>query len=315
MISWEAIIIKGDQVVKTYMGDSSTLPPSITWDGKKPDGTLADEGSYAATLAVDYGTMFKPVAVKGAPFILDLTAPMGELALSQPLFSPIESNPTLTITVDASSKIAMLESWSMKINDPAGNLFKSFEGRWPNNQVVWDGKSGSGAMVESAEEYTVTARVRDEFGNSSDIDSIIPVDILVERTATGYRILSSRIFFKAFTADYTDVAADLASQNMMRLDQLAEKLKRFPDYKIKVVGHAVMINWDNEAKGEVEQERILIPLSKSRAEAVKQAMVERGFDPSVIAAEGVGAADQLVPDSDLANRWRNRRVAFYLEKR
>jgi hypothetical protein len=34
----------------------------------------------------------------------------------------------------------------------------------------------------------------------------------------------------------------------------------------------------------------------------------------MISTEGVGGVDQLVPDSDLVNRWRNRRVAFYLEK-
>jgi outer membrane protein OmpA-like peptidoglycan-associated protein/flagellar hook assembly protein FlgD len=312
--SWQVEILKASQVVKTYMGDSSELPPSISWDGKKPDGKLADEGSYVASLAIDYGTSFKAITVKSAPFVLDLSVPIGEIKLSQPLFSPIESSPSLTITVDASSNVARMESWSMKIYDPAGNLFKSFEGRWPSNKVVWDGKGVSGQMVESAEDYTVTATVRDEFGNSSDINSIIPVDILVEKTATGYRILSSRIFFKAFTADYVDVAADLASQNAARLDQLAAKLQKFPDYKIRVVGHAVMINWNDKAKGAAEQEKILLPLSKSRAEAVKQAMVERGFDRSTIVAEGVGAADQLVPDSDLANRWRNRRVAFYLDK-
>jgi hypothetical protein len=207
-----------------------------------------------------------------------------------------------------------MAGWSRKIYDPAGNLFKSFEGRWPNNKAVWDGKGISGLMVESAEDYTVTATVRDEFGNKSDIDSIIPVDILIEKTATGYRILSSRIFFKAFTADYVDVAANLASQNVFRLDQLAEKLKKFPGYKIKVMGHAVMINWANKAKGKVEQEKILIPLSKSRAEAIKQAIVDRGFDPAMVVTQGVGAADQLVPDSDLTNRWRNRKVAFYLDK-
>lgn len=162
---------------------------------------------------------------------------------------------------------------------------------------MWDGKSGSGQMVESAEDYDVTATVRDEFGNSAEISSVIPVDILVEKTA-----------------DYIDVAADLASQNSGRLDQLAAKLKKFPGYKIRLVGHAVMINWDNAAKGKAEQEMVLIPLSKARAEAVKQAMVERGLDAAIFVAEGVGAADQLVPDSDLANRWRNRRVAFFLEK-
>jgi flagellar hook assembly protein FlgD len=312
--SWKVEIIGADQAVKTYMGDSATLLPSVSWDGKKSDGTLADEGSYTATLAVEYGTMFKAITVKSAPFVLDLSAPMGSITLSQPLFSPIESNPTLTITVDASSNVAKMAGWSMKIYDPAGNLFKSFEGRWPNNKAVWDGKGISGLMVESAEDYTVTATVRDEFGNKSDIDSIIPVDILIEKTATGYRILSSRIFFKAFTADYVDVAANLASQNVFRLDQLAEKLKKFPGYKIKVMGHAVMINWANKAKGKVEQEKILIPLSKSRAEAIKQAIVDRGFDPAMVVTQGVGAADQLVPDSDLTNRWRNRKVAFYLDK-
>ena len=314
VLSWQMDILKADQVVKSYMGDSSTLPSSVSWDGKKEDGALADEGSYAATLTVDYGTMFKAVTVKSAPFVLDLSPPMGQLTLSQPLFSPIESHPTLTISVDASSRIAKMESWSMKIYDPAGNLFKSFEGTWPNNKAVWDGKSISGLMIESAEEYTVTTIVRDEFGNSADINSRIPVDILVEKTPTGYRVLSSRIFFKAFTSDYSDVATNLSSQNVQRLDNLATKLKKFPGYKIKLVGHAVMINWDNKTKGEAEQRNILIPLSKTRADAIRQAMLDRGFDPAMVSTEGVGASEQLVPDSNLTDRWRNRRVAFFLEK-
>ncbi len=185
----------------------------------------------------------------------------------------------------------------MKIFDPAGNLFKSFEGKWPNTQAVWDGKGISGDLVDSAEDYAVAATVRDEFGNSAVLKTTIPVDILVEKTPTGYRILSSRIFFKAFTADYVHVAPDLAKQNVVRLDQLATKLKKFPGYKITLVGHAVMINWDNPAEGKEEQKDILIPLSKARADAVKKAMVDRGFDPAMISTEGVGASDQLVPDT------------------
>ena len=75
-----------------------------------------------------------------------------------------------------------------------------------------------------------------------------------------------------------------------------------------------MINWENPAKGKEEQEDILIPLSKARADAIKKAMVDRGFDPAMIGTQGVGASDQLVPDSDLVDRWRNRRVAFFLDK-
>ena len=81
-----------------------------------------------------------------------------------------------------------------------------------------------------------------------------------------------------------------------------------------MVGHAVMINWDNPKAGAVEQEEILLPLSKSRADAVKSALVDRGLDADRFMTEGVGASDQLVPDSNYKDRWQNRRVALFLEK-
>ncbi len=157
-------------------------------------------------------------------------------------------------------------------------------------------------------------KVRDEFDNVGELKSVVPVDILVEKTPTGLRILSSRIFFKEFTADYQDVRSDLSEQNTKRLADMASKLKKFPNYKIKLVGHAVMIYWDNKALGDIEQREVLIPLSQARAEAVEKALVDRGLDSSMFTTEGVGASDQLVPDSDIDNRWQNRRVAFFLEK-
>ena len=86
--------------------------------------------------------------------------------------------------------------------------------------------------MQSAEDYPVVAKIRDQFGNTGTAKAIVPVDILVEKTATGYRILASRIFFKAFTADYKEVAADLAQQNTNRLDALAAKLKKFPGSRL-----------------------------------------------------------------------------------
>jgi outer membrane protein OmpA-like peptidoglycan-associated protein len=81
-----------------------------------------------------------------------------------------------------------------------------------------------------------------------------------------------------------------------------------------MIGHAVSIFWDNPAKGRKEQQEVLIPLSKARAEAVKAALVERGLDAGRFSVEGVGASDRLVPDSDYKDRWQNRRVAFFLGK-
>jgi len=75
-----------------------------------------------------------------------------------------------------------------------------------------------------------------------------------------------------------------------------------------------MIHWDNKALGDIEQREVLIPLSIARAEAIKKALVDRGLSDSMFTTEGVGAADQLVPDSNLIDRWQNRRVAFFLER-
>ena len=301
-------------VIRTYSGDGNTLPASLGWDGKAENGSMAPDGSYTATLSVAFGTILSPASAHSTPFVLDTTPPTGSIGLSSPLFSPIEGADTLTLTVAARSPLAAIDSWNMDIYDPGGNIFRTFTGKWPNSTVVWDGKDAGGELVQSAEDYPVVVRIRDQFGNVGTVKSVVPVDILVEKISTGYRILASRIFFKAFTADYRDVAPDLAQQNMARLDALAAKLKKFAGYKIKIVGHAVMINWNKPAEGREEQKAILIPLSKARAAAVEAALVERGLDAARFATEGVGAADQLVPDSDYKDRWQNRRVALFLEK-
>jgi hypothetical protein len=299
---------------KTWTGYGNSLPSVVTWDGNTDAGDWAPDGTYTAVLSVDYGPSVDTVRVMSRTFVLDVTPPSGTIDLSTPLFSPLEASSTITLNVNATSPIARIDSWSMDIYDPGGNLFRRFSGIWPITQAVWDGKGFAGDMVLSAEDYPVTATVRDEYGNPGEITGSVPVDVLVEKTATGFRILSSRIFFKGYTADYTDVPADLAKQNLDRLDALAAKLKKFSDYKITIVGHAVSVYWDKPALGAVEQKEVLIPLSKLRAEAIKKALVARGIDAGRIATDGVGASDQLVPDSNLALRWQNRRASLLLEK-
>ena len=313
--SWKLEVLdsSGD-AVKSFTGDGMNMPKTVSWDGKNDSGALSPEGSYTARLSVDYGGAFAAGTTTSERFVLDITPPSGSIDLSEPLFSPIEGSPTITLTVNATSKVANIDSWRMEINDPENHLFMAFEAKWPNKNAVWNGKSIKGDLVQSAEDYPVVAMVRDEFGNAGELRSKVPVDILVEKTATGLRILSSRIFFKAYTADYQDVRPELASQNIRRLNDLAAKLKKFPNYKIKLEGHAVMIHWDNKALGDIEQREILIPLSQARAQAIKKALVDRGLSESMFSTEGVGASDQLVPDSNLADRWQNRRVAFFLER-
>jgi len=110
------------------------------------------------------------------------------------------------------------------------------------------------------------------------------------------------------------VPKNLSQQNILRLDQLAAKLAKFPDYNIVIVGHAVSVFWQDPELSKTEQDEVLVPLSKARAEAIKKAMVTRGINPDKITTEGAGDANPLVSDSDYANRWKNRRTAIFLIK-
>jgi outer membrane protein OmpA-like peptidoglycan-associated protein len=313
--SWKVEMLGSDnQVQKTFSGDGTNLPDALQWDGKNEAGNVSADGLYTARLSVAYGSSTRPSAATSSSFVLDTTPPTGSVTLSDPLFSPIEASPTITLKVAASSPLAQIDSWKMEIYDPEDHLFRSFVSRWPTATAEWDGKGFRGDLVLSAEDYPVLVKVRDEFGNVGRLHAVVPVDILVEKIATGFRILSSRIYFKAYTADYKDVRPDLAAQNMRRLTDMAAKLKKFPDYNIRLVGHAVMIHWDNTRLGNIEQRDVLLPLSRARADAVKDAMVDRGLQSSAFTAQGVGATDPLVPDSDFADHWQNRRVAFFIER-
>ena len=312
--TWKVSVAQqGGGVQKTWSGDGSNLPSSVVWDGKSDSGAVAPEGTYTATMNATYSSA-APGSATSAPFVLDVTPPSGSITLSSPLFSPIESADTISLKLDATSPTAKIDSWSMDIYDPGGNVFRTFSGKWPASTVAWNGRNAKGELVQSAEDYPVVATIRDQFGNTGTVKSVVPVDILVEKVASGYRILASRIFFKAFTADYKDVAPDLAQQNTKRLDDLAAKLKKFPGYKIRMVGHAVSIYWDSPARHAVEERDVLVPLSRERAEAVRSALVDRGLDAARFTTDGVGSSDQLVPDSDYKDRWQNRRVALFLEK-
>jgi hypothetical protein len=310
--SWKVNMASDMGILRTFGGNGTTLPTLISWDGRKASGEIAPEGNYAATLSINYGRTYDASTSKSTSFILDSTRPTGTIGINPELYSPTAASNTVTLTITGAKALARLESWTMDIYDPGWNLFKSFSGKWPVNSVAWDGRGMNGDLVVSAEDYPVIVRFRDEFGNTGVAQTTVPIDLLVTKEGNGYRIDNSRVYFKDFTADYVNVPADLASQNVVRLDQLAAQLKKFPAYKIHIVGHAVMVHWDDAALGKIEQDTVLVPLSKARAEAIKQAVVDRGVNPAMITTEGAGASDPLVPDSEFSNRWRNRRTAIFL---
>ncbi len=65
---------------------------------------------------------------------------------------------------------------------------------------------------------------------------------------------------------------DKAAKNHATLARLAEIFKKYSTYKIQIEGHANLVNFDNPAKAKIEQEQELLPLSKKRADAIREAL-------------------------------------------
>ncbi len=92
------------------------------------------------------------------------------------------------------------------------------------------------------------------------------------------------------------------------LSDITAIIDRHPEYRLRIAGHSDNIpistaqfpsNWE---------------LSAVRATTVLRFLIEKGIDPKRLTATGYGSLLPLVPNTTEANRARNRRVEFVLEK-
>lgn len=103
-------------------------------------------------------------------------------------------------------------------------------------------------------------------------------------------------------AIHFDTDRDTIKSNSTRiLDEVAQLIKNHPELvKIRVEGHTDTVG---DAKSN-------LALSKRRAIAVRQYLVERGVDPDRLIAEGYGGDNPIAENTTDAGRAKNRRVAF-----
>jgi len=245
----------------------------------------------------------------------DTLASGAKIHFSTEDFAPSEgkAGEPLVVTMQAPSGAARIVSWDMTVYDPGDMPFILFKGAGPRAEVAWDGRGAKGDLVESASQYIFVARIRDALGNVGEARATLATGIVLLKGASRYRIGISSIVFKPDTADFWDVEPAQVARNLETLRLLAAKLKLFPGYRIRIEGHAVLTNWQDKAKAEAEQRNSLIPLSKARSEAIKAALVKYRIPAAAMETAGLGAKDPIVPDSDVKNRWKNRRVEIYLE--
>ena len=308
LTSWRLTIIDSLNVPVRILESSGNILADKRWDGRRMDGSVARDGIYKARIDLDY-EKGDWVSFDSNAFRIDTTPPSVSVNLYPLPFSPDEDNENdeLVISLHATDE-SPIASWFMNILDPEGYPFTVFAGSTlPVEPIYWDGRDLDGNLVEAAQEYSYELSVRDVLGNSTRSAGIIPIDVFVLRDGDRLKIRISSIVFAPNTAEM--LTADLGSSNKNNsiLDRIAIVLAKFPLYRVRVEGHAVNIS------GTEREERFeLEPLSLARAQAVSDALVERGVPRKRLESRGLGGREPLVPHGDLQNRWRNRRVEFIL---
>ncbi len=333
--TWEVDFVASDgTAVRQIKGTAPQFPPAVTWEGKADDGTPAAEGQYIAKLIVDHGDA-TPEVTQTATVLLDRTPASGSVLITPQLYTPgdpdkLVNPPLLTIALSVKPGIAPVASWRLFIVHPNGSQFMSFiSEEHKDNTIVWNGRAPNNASLEAGTTYNVTGQIFDQYGNVGTLKAIFSVAAAavavapgkpepqvapVTVTLDGAVIAESKIYFPAYSADLSKVGQEKHEANDKALDALASALKASPGSKIKVIGHANKVFWQDQAKGDAEQKAVLIPLSKARAQAVQAALVNLGLDASEFDLTGVGADGAVAPFGDLVNNWMNRRVEFNVEK-
>jgi len=304
---------KDDVVVRTITGNNASVPSQLVWDGRSDKGKLM-EGSFVGEIHVNYKKGNKPSALS-REFLVDNTAPLVGIELSPVPFSPDDDNVDDELKISLNIRdISPIRDWEMVIRDPKGKEFITFGGKGrPSERIIWDGRSRQGELVQSAEDYPYEIRVTDFLGHSTTEKGLIPVDILVIREGDRFKVRISNITFQPYKATLVDIG-EQGDKNTNVLKRLSEVLKKYGSYNILIEGHAVSEYYNNPARAAREEKEELQPLSLARAKAVKEYLNKLGIQDSRMSVTGKGGTEPIVPNSDLENRWKNRRVEFILIK-
>ncbi|WP_267740038.1 OmpA family protein, partial [Myroides injenensis] len=88
------------------------------------------------------------------------------------------------------------------------------------------------------------------------------------------------------------------------LDNIVKVMKEYPTAKFHIAGYTDSTGTD----------KINVPLSDNRANAVKVYLIEKGIDASRLTSKGYGSADPIASNKTVKGREANRRVEIQVVK-
>jgi outer membrane protein OmpA-like peptidoglycan-associated protein/flagellar hook assembly protein FlgD len=310
--------------VKVWQDSGSAIPARIEWDGKLADGNAAD-GLFIGVLEADY-TRGKRIRTESPAFVCSAQPPIISASARPEFFSPDNDgiDDEEHIMLNAFSYLPF-ESWSFEVFDPQGrNLFWSAAGKSQiTSELVWDGRSKAGELVQSAMDYPYTFTVTDVEGQTSKTSGALRVDVLVIRDGDKLKMQVPAIIFRADHADFVSKVQDpqqgleqsVIDNNMRVLRRIAQILNKFKDYTVVIEGHAHNVSGaEAEETSRAGGNIPLVPLSNERAAFVKQQLVRLGVSGGRMSTEGLGGRKPIANPANRDDWWKDRRVEFILNK-
>ncbi len=327
--AWNLSLVtpEGKKVKSWSSEKDGGLLSEVKWGGENEDGKIV-EGAFVAKLDVSY-EKGNEISTTSYPFICSVTPPALSAQTAPQYFSPDNDgeNDDLFIQLKCND-VVPLKNWSFTINDPNGKPFWSTSGKSSiKKEIVWDGRGKNGELVQSAMDYPFVFTATDTLGMTSTVEGKIEVDILVIRVGDVLKMAVPSIIFRQDAADFGIRVVDAngnvtkpgiteaqAANNERILKRISQILNKFKNYTVTVEGHANSVTGLEEEETTNKYGLALEPLSRERAEFVKNKLKGYGVDAGRLSAVGRGGRQPVSARGDKDNAWKNRRVEFILNK-
>lgn len=315
----EEEVVEGAEVEEVAASDfeespsADVLPSVITLNGKDENGNVLEDGYYRFVFSVEYKNGNKEEA--SLPFLIDTKAPVVDLkSVANPFIKVKEdaAKGEYFITLDAKDEMK-LEGWDMEIIDNKDSVLKMFAGEGdPSRMITWNGEVSD--ITEESEVYYIDFTVTDKGGNETVIRRPVVLDILLIERDGKYYLMVPNIIFGAYQFKLDSYSPEYYKRNLASIDRVLDIYKRYPTYNLVLEGHALNV-YDpfTNASENREEEKILEPLTVNRAEEVKDALIEKGFNPDKVIVHTFGGKNPIFSISDENENWKNRRVEFVME--
>jgi hypothetical protein len=274
--------------------------PVYNWAGEGIGGIAAPDGSYCALFRARYENGNAPESPP-LKLSLDSTGPEAEVTadLTHRQFTPDgdgeNEEQAFRIFVHDESAV---ESYELTISEVAPEAngvrlipVRRFSGQGELPQTIyWDGKTESGALIESLTQYEYTLTATDVLGNrTTTAPRRFESGALAVATTTGFLV---RLPYASLEDPVTD-----------RMLTVFRLLERYPKYRIKVEAHTAL-------HGKIEQN---LKLSESAARKVRDFFVEKGVAVDRISYQGFGDTAPLYSAKHIF-AGKNRRIDVYLTR-